>query len=251
MAESDTTFLTPVTPYTSQLQGPNIRLLRLAPGEREAPIACSLVDASLDSLPPYEALSYVWGDPTITEPIMCNGLPGRITINLARALRRIRAGISLPSAMRNDFTSNECLTSNSEDPSYFPKLLWVDALCIDQDNTHERNIQVPLMRDIFIGNESDCLAGRCGDFGRAYIDRRYDNESSQRRYRCHLQARSNWVYLEGQWRSGDHCLARIAPPRSWGAEHLASGGCSLLKCMVYQSMVCTGDHSRSRHRDAL
>lgn len=149
MAESDTTFLTPVTPYTSQLQGPNIRLLRLAPGEREAPIACSLVDASLDSLPPYEALSYVWGDPTITEPIMCNGLPGRITINLARALRRIRAGISLPSAMRNDFTSNECLTSNSEDPSYFPKLLWVDALCIDQDNTHERNIQVPLMREIY------------------------------------------------------------------------------------------------------
>lgn len=28
-------------------------------------------------------------------------------------------------------------------------LLWIDAICIDQGNTSERNNQVPMMRDIY------------------------------------------------------------------------------------------------------
>ena len=63
------------TPYTEQLQGRNIRLLRILPGDPESTIEVELIEASLDNLPQYEALSYVWGDAEITQQIVCNGRP--------------------------------------------------------------------------------------------------------------------------------------------------------------------------------
>ncbi|KAF6810077.1 HET domain-containing protein, partial [Colletotrichum musicola] len=79
-------------------------------------------------LPPaynYEALSYVWGKSTEGHKINLDGqkvVP--VTDNLHAALRRLR---------RLDE----------------PRTLWVDSLCINQDNIAERNRQVQMMGRIY------------------------------------------------------------------------------------------------------
>ena len=110
----------------------------------------------------YEALSYTWGDPESTEPITCNGQIIHVTVNLERALRRIRLGISLPdnaselgttdhqesvtSQDRGHTTSSLPSSSSESAPSsrarpYRPCLLWVDAISINQSEAVERNAQ--------------------------------------------------------------------------------------------------------------
>jgi Heterokaryon incompatibility protein (HET) len=73
---------------------------------------------------PYAALSYVWGDPALTQPIICDGMTISITSNLRNALSTIWKA----------------------HPSTH---LWADALSITQDNLMERNQQVSLMAGIF------------------------------------------------------------------------------------------------------
>ncbi|PQE18702.1 hypothetical protein CJF30_00009696 [Rutstroemia sp. NJR-2017a BBW] len=107
----------------------SIRLLRLLPSEDEAaPLCCKLCNYSLQrsSLRThmYEALSYVWGDPKETLPIRVDENQFRITANLHAALLRLR------------------------DHS-FERIIWVDAICIDQSNMEERKNQVQLMAKIY------------------------------------------------------------------------------------------------------
>ncbi|KAM5366828.1 hypothetical protein ACJZ2D_010368 [Fusarium nematophilum] len=73
---------------------------------------------------PYAALSYVWGDATITRPLICDGIRIQVTVNLEEALSVIWR-------------------------AYPGVQLWADALSITQDNLAERNHQVSLMGDIF------------------------------------------------------------------------------------------------------
>lgn len=72
----------------------------------------------------YEALSYVWGDATPTESIFCDGAVLRIPKNLFNALQHLR--------LRNR-----------------PRFLWIDAICINQNDIEERNHQVQIMKYIY------------------------------------------------------------------------------------------------------
>lgn len=116
-------------------QASHIRLIRLLPQEhRDEPICCQLLEYELGSAADtqahlYEALSYVWGDPTEKTPITVNGLTHLITVNLFQAL----------TALRNPI---------------FERTLWVDAICIDQDNLEERANQVQLMARIYASSDS-------------------------------------------------------------------------------------------------
>lgn len=75
---------------------------------------------------PYEALSYAWGDQSDLVEIVCNGTSLKVTRNLHDALLAIR------------FQDE-------------PRTVWVDALCINQNDIRERNHQVQLMADIYSG----------------------------------------------------------------------------------------------------
>jgi hypothetical protein len=66
-----------------------IRLLELLPSANDT-VSCRLSQVSLNDEPVFTALSYVWGDPTITESITVNGQPFAITINLVAALRSVQ-----------------------------------------------------------------------------------------------------------------------------------------------------------------
>ncbi|KAG7293453.1 hypothetical protein NEMBOFW57_003504 [Staphylotrichum longicolle] len=120
-----------------------IRLLHLEAGDGDAALQCRLSVASLDLNPSYEALSYCWGNGT--SQVLVDGHPVLIPRNLDAVLRRFRH-------------------SDRE------RILWADAICIDQSQTEERNAQVALMADIysrcercliFLGNtrEDDGLKG--------------------------------------------------------------------------------------------
>src|SRR6266536_2092057 len=107
-----------------------IRLLILEHGEPDDQVQAQLIHASLDDQPTYEALSYTWGDPTNTHPILLNGSPFEVTANLGVALHPLRRR----------------KTRISTSPT---RVLWVDAICINQRDLEERSRQIQLMEDIF------------------------------------------------------------------------------------------------------
>ncbi|TGO15317.1 hypothetical protein BTUL_0041g00010 [Botrytis tulipae] len=125
--------------------GEDIRLLRLLPNEDEAaPLHCELRDYSLRRSTSrahlYEAVSYVWGDPDNTLSIFVDKRQFQVTVNLHAALLRLR------------------------DHS-FERILWVDAICINQNNNDERRQQVQLMARIYnsLGEEIEEIKGALED----------------------------------------------------------------------------------------
>ncbi|KAJ4991667.1 het domain protein [Stagonosporopsis vannaccii] len=117
------------TPLSTDSETLDIRLLRLHPSSnQDAQIQCSLFTYTLLDLGDrphlYEALSYVWGDPRDFEEITISGFEIRVTKNLHAALRRLR-------------------------DHYFERILWVDAVCIDQGNKDEVARQILSMTKIY------------------------------------------------------------------------------------------------------
>lgn len=51
--------------YSPLVAGDSIRLCRLQPGAGNDPICIELVESRLNDEPSYEALSYVWSDPSV------------------------------------------------------------------------------------------------------------------------------------------------------------------------------------------
>lgn len=107
------------------LRDNEIRLLHLHPSRHfEAPIYTVLHTVNLDDGPVYKALSYVWGSPTLTSTISVNGFDFEATTNLVSALRHLRGSRAV-------------------------KVLWVDAVCINQPDNEERSHQVRQMSSIY------------------------------------------------------------------------------------------------------
>jgi hypothetical protein len=102
-----------------------IRICRLSPSnDLDEPPSVTLEIVSLDSNPEYEALSYTWGDPKDTTPIMINGVEWPVTTNLDTAFRYLRSDVH-------------------------EKRIWADAICINQAHASERSAQVLLMGKVY------------------------------------------------------------------------------------------------------
>ncbi|KAK1689608.1 heterokaryon incompatibility protein-domain-containing protein [Colletotrichum godetiae] len=102
-----------------------LRCIHLVAGRGSQPIGCRLHSSTLgQSQRKYEALSYAWGDPTKDVEISLEGQPFMITKNLETALRRLR----LPNENRT---------------------LWIDAICINQHDRAEVNLQVKRMWSVY------------------------------------------------------------------------------------------------------
>ncbi len=105
------------------------RLLELCPADNQTtPIQCDLVNVSMDDVPGYEALSYAWGSPVRDQPIQCRSQGHAWTIYITKHL------LSALYQLRSD-------------KGY--RRLWIDQLCINQDDLEERRLQVSQMDKIY------------------------------------------------------------------------------------------------------
>ncbi|CZR69630.1 uncharacterized protein PAC_19530 [Phialocephala subalpina] len=110
--------------YSSLGQRNDIRLVLLQPGHKGDIVQISLINASFDESPRYEAMSYTWGDSYNDGQILVDNQTFSISRNLADALLFLRL----------------------EDK---PRTLWIDAICINQADIAERNAQISKMRAIY------------------------------------------------------------------------------------------------------
>jgi hypothetical protein len=137
-----------------------IRLLELQPAQKlHDKIVCRLITTSITGDVDFLALSYIWGDPTINEKITVNCSKVSVPVNLAEALRHIRA-VFLPSLVQgHDFTprwiSNTLRQVRSILPDHpgqngTPVLrIWIDALCINQLDPQEKSEQLVNISHIY------------------------------------------------------------------------------------------------------
>ncbi|RDW58753.1 hypothetical protein BP6252_13229 [Coleophoma cylindrospora] len=113
-----------------RLTGTDIRLVKIVPSESDGDIIeCRLEQVALDAQPVYTALSYAWGDPSRARSILLNGCRFQITEALYEALHYFR-----------QLHDTEPL---------FQGYIWIDAICINQTDIHERSSQVMRMTDIY------------------------------------------------------------------------------------------------------
>ncbi|KAH8896937.1 HET-domain-containing protein, partial [Thozetella sp. PMI_491] len=106
--------------------GPSeVRLIDIQPGALSEPLSITLERHIIRSTNDYIALSYHWGDPKEARvKVPCNGQDIAITRNLHEALTYIR----MP---------------------HNPVRIWADALCINQQDDQEKNVQVGRMDQIY------------------------------------------------------------------------------------------------------
>ncbi|KAK0656185.1 heterokaryon incompatibility protein-domain-containing protein [Cercophora newfieldiana] len=112
------------------LSSREIRVLRLLPGHGEMPLEAEVETRTLhlnpgeDAVADFDALSYVWGTGGKSSSIRVNGAPLAITDSLSSFLHRIR-------------------------PATESRVLWADAICINQDDIEEKSLQIRLMAIIY------------------------------------------------------------------------------------------------------
>lgn len=114
------------------LPNDHIRVIILQSGSLQDQLRCKLENQRLSSRKPYEALSYCWGDGEKSKTILCGNRRIPITENLWKALKRLRS--------RNE-----------------SRALWIDQICINQQDLEERAAQVALMGEIYSRAEATVI----------------------------------------------------------------------------------------------
>jgi hypothetical protein len=129
----------------------DIRLLELLPESYESDeIIFRLHTVPLADAPQFTALSYTWGDPENTETIIFNGQKVKVTSNLYYILGMM-----------------EFLKRFPLDPSWNipdPLYIWVDAVCINQQDHKEKSHEILRMRRIYEYGDVEVHLGCSPDF---------------------------------------------------------------------------------------
>ncbi|KAK3665652.1 hypothetical protein LTR22_003592 [Elasticomyces elasticus] len=165
-----------------------IRLLEVLPDKYHKPLKVVIRPTSLHAK--YETISYAWGDPTPSARIAVSdgGLFSRkryllVPAQTEAALKRVR----LPDSSR---------------------VVWIDAVCINQANDEERGQQVAIMSDIyrssnrnliFVGDEDGLVESAVGDMNLIYDEMRLRTDDF-------TAVRSVLYYDEGYYRHSEESL---------------------------------------------
>lgn len=110
----------------------SVRLLQLYPGQSGAPLYGRLIQVRQSEIPAYEALSYVWGDYDISYDLV---------------LERCNTTCEQVSRLQISHNLSAALGSLRKERTI--RVLWVDAICIDQSNPEEKGHQVAHMGQIY------------------------------------------------------------------------------------------------------
>ena len=110
-----------------------IRLICIQPGVGTEDLEADILVANIASRPHYDVLSYVWGsDPNKHKIKLSSGPVLMVGVDAAKMLMALRHPKS-------------------------PKVVWIDAICIDQDDVLERNAQIQIMSLIFKQASNLCI----------------------------------------------------------------------------------------------
>ncbi|KAL8645808.1 MAG: hypothetical protein Q9226_007132 [Calogaya cf. arnoldii] len=142
-------------------QGQEIRLLTLLPGRYLDNVRVTLENVALDTTSPpfYEALSYTWGSAQDTVPIciLTETVVNKAVHKSPRWFKKILGssarihrdnfhGVPFSSL---DVTRNLTVALQHLRYKKEPRILWVDAICINQQDAQERSAQVQRMGEIY------------------------------------------------------------------------------------------------------
>lgn len=217
-------------PLTKQSE--DIRLLLLLPGHPQDVIKVELKPTTCPfsgfpgqnsgpetepgvTVPEYEALSYVWGVRTGEQRIL-------VREQAASSSRFINVTENLHSALRYLRSQNE------------GRILWVDAICINQSDLAERGNQVLLMRSIYFNasrvlawlgvdsDDSDTALDMVAELGRSTKDVNWHQTSISRD--CPPQ------YTTGQWKSLMLLLRRPWFRRLWVRQEIYHANIAVVIC---------------------
>ncbi|RDA93938.1 hypothetical protein CP533_5014 [Ophiocordyceps camponoti-saundersi (nom. inval.)] len=180
------------------LDRPGFRLLRLEAGTGSL-VKCEIFQAYMDdpeTLIPYEALSYTWGSNDLTDRVMVDGQVLPVTANLYDAMQHLRQ----PEKDR---------------------ILWIDAICIDQGDLRERGHQVAHMSRIYAQAERVVIWLGIGTFEVKVL------MSSLRELEKHSpgSAFRHWSYDDPRWLEVWERLQ--SSPNQDRAVHLETQRCGL------------------------
>jgi hypothetical protein len=191
------------------------RLLELEPGAADEPLVCNLRHYDIFDYPVYEAISYVWGDPTLSCLVTCNSETVRVTNSLYSALKRVRLQDQI-------------------------RAIWIDGLCINQTDDAEKSQQVRAMRHIYryasrvlvwLGPDLDGDARDAFEICRSLGQRQMDVEELQAKATTDLRMQPKdwrWMSLvklincpwwQRVWIIQEMCLARDLM-FLWGIEEI-------------------------------
>ena len=101
-----------------------VSIVSIFAGKGDSQIKYHFFEVPNSSKPKYSALTYTWGDPTITSFVRVHG-------------HVIGTAENPPRRLETSERPSEC------------SHIWIDALCINQKNELEKATQIPLMRRIY------------------------------------------------------------------------------------------------------
>lgn len=111
-------------------------------------VRCRLTTWPIDSVPPYHAISYTWGDAQSNATILINDQSLRVRTNCEFALEQAywyrKSHFYLYRKWRSRWYEQSRASWYSKS-RYF----WLDAICIDQTNLGEKSKQVAMMGSIY------------------------------------------------------------------------------------------------------
>ena len=103
-----------------------IRILRILPDSTSDLIRCSMTSVELNPATEDTCLSYTWGAPALSKAITVNS-------------QRLPVRENLHAFLRECTIRKQCINTS----------LWIDAVCINQDDIAEKNKQVAMMGEIY------------------------------------------------------------------------------------------------------
>lgn len=199
----------------------SIRLVKLD-RETASPVCGELICTPLKAAPSFFALSYTWGNQKQSSSVTLNGIHLQITPGLAAGLQKISSNYELHTR-------------------YAPEYVWIDQICINQNDSAERSRQVQLMDQIYtksqrtivwLGIDEGCaqsavrLIQRIGDIHweeQPSLDQKRHQlsgmgESSVNKER---HDRLGLPDINGpEWKSMSHFLSRRWFQRAWAVQEI-------------------------------
>ncbi len=196
------------------LQDSEIRLSEVKPASNEdEEVVCRLWVVSRDAAPSYKALSYCWGPPEDR---------GKSTIIIETGNKRVLWPVTptLEMALRRLRHTDGCTSL----------WIWVDAVCINQENEVEKGEQVQQMRNVYQNAEEVSIWLGPADQDSVLAWKLMNDIFSSQTEKRHLEPERLTQFNESQFRALQNVFRRDYFWRIWIVQEIACAKRATVYC---------------------